>query len=45
MRVHVRENPQGKHGEHEYALSDYGLAPEQVRARLAGRLERFESFA
>jgi hypothetical protein len=34
MRRHVRENPQGKHGVHRYALADFGLDPETVGRRL-----------
>lgn len=42
MRAHVRANPQGKHGAHEYALEEYGLSPEAVKARLAPYIERFD---
>ena len=38
---HVRENPRGKHGAHEYGLEAYGLTPERVRERLASYLDRF----
>jgi len=41
MRRHLDENPKDRHGAHAYRLEDYGLAPERVRARLAGYLERF----
>jgi hypothetical protein len=42
MRAHVRANPRGKHGEHEYALAEYGLTPKLVKERLAAYIERFE---
>jgi hypothetical protein len=29
-------HPSDKHGKHRYTLSDFGLTPEAVRARLAG---------
>jgi len=41
LRRHVAENPQGKHGRHEYALEEYGLTPDRVRARFAGYVERY----
>jgi hypothetical protein len=31
----LRNNPSDKHGKHRYQLSDFGLTPEEVRARLA----------
>ena len=33
MSAYMEDNPQGKHGSHTYALADYGLTSEQVRAR------------
>jgi hypothetical protein len=42
MREHVRANPQGKHGAHDYAMAEYGLTPEQVKTRLAAYIDRFE---
>ncbi len=39
---HVRDNPQGRHGAHEYGLEKYGLTPGAVRQRLAGYIERFK---
>lgn len=42
LERHVRENPQGRHGRHEYALADYGLSPGRVRERLAAYIERFD---
>jgi hypothetical protein len=41
MEDHVRANPKGKHGGHEYALDEYGLARDQVLGRFAGYVERF----
>jgi hypothetical protein len=38
----VRENPQGKHGAHRYALEEYGLDAERVRERLRFYTDRFE---
>jgi len=42
MRAHVRANPRGKHGEHEYAMAEYGLTPKRGKERLAAYVERFE---
>jgi hypothetical protein len=41
LRAFAAENPEGKHGRHEYDLARYGLAAERVRARFAGYLARF----
>ncbi|MCZ6783398.1 MAG: sulfotransferase [Proteobacteria bacterium] len=41
MEAHVRGNPKGVHGSHDYTLEEYGLAPERVRERFAGYIERF----
>ena len=38
----VADNPQGKHGTHEYSLEEYGLDPDQVRERFAAYIERFQ---
>ena len=35
MRDFFAANPSDKHGKHRYQLSDFGLTPEEVRARLA----------
>jgi hypothetical protein len=35
------ENPQGKHGAHEYTPEQFGFAPERVRLRFAAYTERF----
>jgi hypothetical protein len=34
MRGFLADNPQGKHGSHQYALEDYGLTADMVRERL-----------
>ena len=41
MHAHVRDNPQGKHGTHEYGLEEFGLTPEAVRVRLRAYIERY----
>jgi hypothetical protein len=41
MRAHVEANPRHKHGEHRYALEEYGLDRGAVRERLAPYLARF----
>ena len=39
---HVRENPKGRHGSHEYDLESFGLTPEDVRTRFAPYIDRFD---
>ncbi len=41
LRAFAAENPEGKHGKHDYALAQYGLDEERVRARFAGYVARF----
>ena len=41
LRDHVASHPQGKHGSHDYALSQFGLEKEHVLARFEGYIERF----
>jgi hypothetical protein len=41
LRAFAAENPEGKHGKHEYELAQYGLDEERVCARFAGYLARF----
>lgn len=41
MQAYLNANPQGKHGKHVYALAEYGLTKEGVRARFKGYIERF----
>ncbi|MDX1648573.1 MAG: sulfotransferase [Myxococcota bacterium] len=41
MQRHVRENPRGRHGVHEYGLEAYGLTPGRVLDRLGFYVDRF----
>jgi hypothetical protein len=41
LRAFAAEHPEGKHGKHEYALAEYGLDEERVRARFASYVARF----
>ena len=41
LAQHVADNPQGKHGKHEYTPEAFGLTAEIIRRRLAGYIERF----
>jgi hypothetical protein len=41
LQAFAAENREGKHGKHEYALAQYGLDEDRVRARFAGYLARF----
>ncbi|HEU4427637.1 MAG TPA: sulfotransferase [Myxococcota bacterium] len=38
LRAFAAENPEGKHGKHDYQLAEYGLDEERVRARFASYL-------
>jgi hypothetical protein len=42
MRAHLAASPKGRHGKHEYALADFGLAEGEVRERFARYAWRFE---
>jgi hypothetical protein len=42
MQDWAGENPRGKHGEHRYRLEDFGLDPDEVRARYAFYRKRFD---
>lgn len=42
MRAHLAASPKGRHGKHEYALADFGLAEGEVRERFARYARRFE---
>jgi hypothetical protein len=42
MSAHVRSNPRGKHGAHQYDLEQYGLSATAVKDRLAAYIERFD---
>jgi len=35
LQAHVDNNPKGKHGKHEYDLSEYGLTAELIAQRFA----------
>lgn len=41
MDAHIEANPKGQHGKHEYQLDDWGLTPEQIEARFAPYIDRF----
>jgi hypothetical protein len=41
VRDFQEENPQGKHGAHEYTPEQFGFVPERVRRRFAAYTERF----
>jgi hypothetical protein len=41
MNAFIQNNPQGKHGSHQYALEDYGLTKEQIRAHYKDYTDRF----
>lgn len=41
MERHVRDNPRGKHGDHEYDLARFGLDEAAVRDRLGWYIDRF----
>lgn len=41
LERYIRENPQGKHGRHRYAVSEHGLSGDVVRERFAAYNERF----
>ncbi len=41
IRAFAAENPEGKHGKHEYDLAQYGLDEQRVRARFASYVARF----
>jgi len=42
MDAWAAEHRRGRHGEHRYRLSDFGLEPDAVRARFAAYMERFD---
>ena len=41
MRGYLAANPQGKHGNHVYALEEYGLSEDSVRAHFKDYIARF----
>jgi len=42
MRRHAEANLPGRHGHHDYGLEEYGLTREQVKARFADYVARFD---
>lgn len=42
MSDHIRGNPRGQHGSHDYDLSAYGLTADEVRERMQWYIDRFE---
>jgi hypothetical protein len=42
MRAFVDDNPQGKHGVHEYTPEEFGLVPAEVRADFAEYVDHFD---
>ena len=41
MRAFIADNPQGKHGVHQYTPEEYGIDPATVRRDFAPYIERF----
>jgi hypothetical protein len=41
MRAYLADNQQGKHGKHSYALEDYGLTKDGIRAHFADYVARY----
>lgn len=41
MQRYLADNPQGKHGRHEYSLEEYGLTRDTVRRRFADYIEAY----
>jgi len=42
FETHVRENPKGRHGSHDYDLASFGLSPDRVRDRFAPYVKQFD---
>lgn len=42
MQAVLDENPQGKHGKHDYRLEDYGLTRDEVYAHFKDYIDRYE---
>jgi hypothetical protein len=42
MRAFIGDNPQGKHGVHEYSPEQYGVVPETVRSAFRNYIDRFD---
>jgi hypothetical protein len=45
LRRFIEQNPQHKHGRHRYRVDAFALSDAEIRARLAGYLERFPRVA
>jgi Sulfotransferase family len=43
MQAWERDNPQHKHGKHEYSLQRYGISGASIRSRFGHYIRRFES--
>ena len=41
MREFIAQNPQGKHGKHEYSSTEFGITDDQVRERFADYIRRY----
>jgi hypothetical protein len=41
MKKFLAKNPQGKHGQHDYSLEEFGLSPEVIRTRFAEYCREF----
>lgn len=42
FQCYADAHPMGKHGKHDYRLEEYGLSEQQIRARFAFYIERFQ---
>jgi hypothetical protein len=42
MEAHAASHPQGRHGRHEYDITDFGITAEEVRGRFASYLEQHD---
>jgi len=42
LEAHRAENPKGQHGDHEYALDEFGLTIDRIEERFARYASRFE---
>jgi len=40
MNERIRNDPEGRHGEHNYTAQQFGLDPDTIRARFAGYIQR-----
>ena len=41
MHAWLRENPQGKHGEHKYNLDEFGVTEQDIRDHFSDYMDRF----